>query len=68
MILLGDVKGSRNETMSTITEFGTYSGLKINWTKPYLMLIDEGGKPPKASSIPQATSFRYLGVQVMPYA
>lgn len=42
MILLGDVDSSLKEAMSTITEFGKYFGLKINWTKSSLMLIDTG--------------------------
>lgn len=46
MILLRDVDGSLTEAMSTIVEFGKYSGLQINWTKSSLMLIDEGGAPP----------------------
>lgn len=66
-ILLGDVEGSLEEAMSTITEFATYSGLKIKWTKSSLMLIDAGGgKPSNASSISLAIIFRYLGVQVTP--
>lgn len=68
MIMLGDTDASLKETMSTITEFGDYSGLNINWTKSALMLIGVVGayQVDAACPIPLATSFKYLGIQVTP--
>lgn len=38
LILLGDTDASLRETMATITEFDSFSGLTINWSKSALML------------------------------
>lgn len=40
MLFLGDTEKSLSEAMSLIRRFGVYSGLVINWSKSYLMLLD----------------------------
>lgn len=56
------------KTIVTITKFGKYSGLKINWSKSALMLTDDGVvRTGDICDIPLATSFKYQGIWVTPY-
>lgn len=40
MLMLGDSTTFLQEAISTITEFGSYSVLTINWSTSALMLLD----------------------------
>lgn len=52
--------------MDTISRFGHFSGLTINWTKSALLLLDgESGQSVSAASpIPTIYTFKYLGVTI----
>lgn len=46
LLLPGDTTLSLQTLMSTILEFGQYSGLTINWTKSALLLLDGDATQP----------------------
>lgn len=66
LLRLGDTDISLREVMSTISRFGRFSGLLINWSKSVLLLLDWNNTQIVNSScpIPIATSFKYLGIQI----
>lgn len=68
MLLLGDTTTSLAEVITTISGFGHFSGLTINWSKSALMVLDgeQTVDLPDFCPIPVVTSFKYLGIQISP--
>lgn len=66
LLMLGDTDLSLREAMITITKFGGFSGLQINWSKSALLLLEGHKTQSVTSSYPIliTTSFKYLGIQV----
>lgn len=69
ILLLGDTLDSLEVAMHTITRFGEFSGLLIYWDKSALMQLDND--PPQQAIVPSCpipfvSSFKYLGIQIMP--
>lgn len=68
LLYLGDVVASINPIMEIIGEFGSWSGLLINWDKSVLMPLDQPSLPLLSVSVPLqvVSEFRYLGIVIRP--
>lgn len=63
LLLLRDTTKSLQTVMSTVLDFGQYSGLTINWSKSALLLLDGDSAQPIAPTcpIPITDKFKYYG-------
>ncbi|XP_056407014.1 uncharacterized protein LOC130298133 [Hyla sarda] len=68
LLFLGDTAHSLAPVMSLITEFGSYSGLLINWDKSVLLPLEPLPEVPQItiSKIQIVSSFKYLGIHITP--
>lgn len=68
LLLLADTDTSPKNVMSTITNFGWFSGFTINWSKPAPFPLNQGIHPQLGNycPVPVVTSFKYLGVVISP--
>lgn len=66
LIYLGDVLASLAPVMNIIRDFGTWSGLSINWDKSVIMPVDPLSDPSMLSStqLQVVADFMYLGIRV----
>lgn len=66
ILYLEDPGLSLNRALELITQFWTYSGFRINWSKSLIMPLDSFLKTPEQVSRPLqwCSSFRYLGIQI----
>lgn len=68
LLLLADTDTSLKNVMSTITDFGRFSGLTINWSKSALLALDQGIHPQLGiyCPVPVIESFKHLGIEISP--
>lgn len=66
LIYLGDVLASLAPVMNIIQDFGTWSGLSINWDKSVILPVDPLSDPSLLSStqLQVVADFMYLGIRV----
>lgn len=66
LLFLGDTSDSLSSAITLITEFGDYSGLRINWGKSVLLPVDTLSPLSFVSSTSLAVveRFKYLGIQI----
>lgn len=66
LLFLGDMRESPREAMRIINNFGAISGLKINWAKSSLLLVDPlcAPLPEEVAQIPVVNKFKYLGITI----
>ncbi|KAM9324524.1 tRNA-splicing endonuclease subunit Sen15 [Gastrophryne carolinensis] len=64
LVYLADAKGSLEALLELITKFGSFSGLKVNWEKSSLYVVDEpgGAQISPVSSLRRVENFKYLGI------
>lgn len=53
LLMLGDTEVSLQEAMTTITKFSDFLGLRVNWMKSALLLVDGDASHPVASTCPE---------------
>uniref|UniRef100_A0A803K2L7 Reverse transcriptase domain-containing protein n=1 Tax=Xenopus tropicalis TaxID=8364 RepID=A0A803K2L7_XENTR len=66
LLYLDSPGNSLQNVLQVVNQFGTFSGLKINWEKSSVFPIEEGIDPNKFPPTPLTwvNSFKYLGVMV----
>lgn len=66
MLLYADAGPSLQTALQTITAFGVFSGLQINWTKSHILPLDLGAPSADQDALPlvRTNNIKYVGVLV----